>query len=140
MPNDIIEIENIITRDCRRVIHLMGNTPIPNPSDQYGEGKVTVEAGVYHFRVDEPYRGWLDLHAEGWSAPRRFYVYALDGDRVSIAIHNASVAFNNCVGRLPDYAFVRALPAKAERCQDVYDVMLVDAEWMLTDCVAVGGW
>jgi hypothetical protein len=141
----MIEVENIVTKDCRRVLHLMSNVEYAAdvlasfgaPDDV--QARITQEAGVWHLRAEWPFRGPLEIVAEGWPAPKTLLVWSLQGERVSVAIRDAAEAFHKWMGQTPRFAFVRSLPAKAERWQDVYDVMLLDAEWMMAECVAVGG-
>src|SRR3990172_6213810 len=75
--------------------------------------------------------------------PRRFrrlmmvsYVYAA---RVSECIGLAAESFFAGTHFRPRFAFVRELPKGAEDGMEIDGVMLMEAEWMPSRCVAVGG-
>jgi hypothetical protein len=140
MMSDVIVIENYVDPQCVRHVHVMSNTPIPNPSPQWGEGSVTQECGVWHFRAEYPYRGVLDVQAACPSGKfRRLVVWNLQGcDSVKDALISAGVEFERLFGARASFAFMKKLPKVVEHGQDVRDLTLLEAEWMLEKCVAVG--
>ena len=145
--DEVIVVENVIGMDGMRRLHVMGNAPPPAPpqiSPKHGEylerGEISVEAGVYHLRVCEPVRGVVDFHCEGWPKFRRLVVWSLEGcPSVTSALQEAGREFERCFGGRPQFAFVRKLPEAAEYGKVVGDLILLEADWMLVRCVAVGG-
>ncbi len=139
MPNDVVVVENYVDHQCIRHLHLMSNTPIPNPSPKMGEGRL--EAGVWHYRAEYPYRGVLDVECVGNHKKfRRLVVHSLEGcGSVRDAIHAAFTFFWATFGFQPGYVFMKKLPNGVENGQDFEEMVLLEADWMLERCVAVGG-
>lgn len=145
--SEVIVVEDVVTMDCRRVVHLMSNTPFPAPSPiskyEMGEGgkaEIVQEAGVWHLRAEWPFWGMLDVQAEGWPRPRRLLVCRLrEGERVSEMIEAVAERWMQAMGWAPKFAWVRELPEKAEWGQDVFGCILLAAKWLPGQCVAVGG-
>lgn len=79
---------------------------------------------------------------------RRLVVCPLEG-RVSVraALQEAAREFERLFGGRPQFGFMRKMPKSAVSDQllagsgvvEVGDLMLLEAEWMLERCVAVGG-
>ncbi len=161
---EVIEIENIVTRDCRRVIHLMSNReltvedlaafapqphPLPHPPfghppqmSTFGEGKVEIvqEAGVWHLRAEWPFRGALHLHAEGWPQVKTMVAWPFAGCVNMIeAFMQASVYFEDAFRQKPRFGFVRKLPSGVEHGREVGPLMVFEADWALDKAVVVGG-
>jgi hypothetical protein len=131
--------------DCRRVIHLMSNTPFPDPSPiskyEMGEGgtvAITQEAGVYHFRVDAPYQGPLAITVEGWKQAKRMVAWSFEGCmNVTEALMRASVCYEHTFGCKPQYGFLKSLPRGVENGRETGPLLVFEAEWMLERAVAV---
>jgi hypothetical protein len=139
--NEQIVVEDRIDPNGIRHLHVMSNAPISTPPPQeMGRGEISVEAGVYHLRVFMPVRGVMDFHCDGWPKFRRLVVWSLEGcPSVTSALQEAAREFGRCFGSRPQFAFVRKLPGAAVNGQDVGDLILLEADWMLERCVAVGG-
>jgi len=99
------------------------------------------EAGVWHYRAEYPYRGILDVKAACIDGKfRRLMVWSLVGcGSVREALCQAEVHFWAMFCFRPAYAFMRRLPGGVENGQDFEGLILLEAEWMLEKCVAVGG-
>lgn len=111
-----------------------------------GTADVAKEAGVYHLRVEFPYWGMLDIQHRDWPKPRRLLVCALlRGERVSEMIEIVAERWTRAVGWEPKFAWVREFPKGAEAHEDEWGIILAHgcillaAEWMPRNCVAVGG-
>ena len=147
--SEVIVVENAVTDQCMWRLHFMSNQEFDMEIYmEYGiygwaDMHVTREAGVYHLRAEWPYRGVLDIQAEGWPRFRRLVVWPLVENgltlRVSRAILYATAEYTRLFGGIPEYAFVRNLPEGAEFGQDVHGLILLEADWMMRNCVAVGG-
>lgn len=137
---EMIIVEDVVTEDCVRKLHVMSNRPIQMDLPADATAERTTEAGAYHLRAEWSFTGILDIWPRHWPKPRRFLVWRLmDGERVSDAILCAANMFSHAVGFLPKFAFVRTLPEKAEWGQEVHGCLLFAAEWLPRHCVAVGG-
>ena len=146
MMSDIIVVEDRVDMQCVRHVHLMSNAPLPAASPQmapFGRnlgGEWVKDAGVWHWRAEYPYRGAMDFHCEGWKKFRRLVVWSLDGcGSVREAMNQAEVYFWTAFHFRPAYVFMRGLPSVVEHGQEVDDLVVLEAEWMLERCVAVGG-
>jgi len=140
MDASMIIVEDIVTEDGYRKLHVMSNSPIRMSLPKDATVCETEEGGAYHLRAEWAFFGMLDIWPRYWIKPRRFYVWRLlDGQRVSEAIQTAAEVFEQAVGWAPKFAFARTLPEKAEWGQDVYGCILIAAEWLPKNCVAVGG-
>jgi len=145
--DEIIELENFVDAQCVRRIHLMSNMEFGNEAilrRYYAPVDVVVmkqkEAGVWHYRAEYPFRGVLDIHASEWVKFRRFVAWNLEGcASVRDAIKQASGEFERLFHFKPKFVFMNKLPHGVEMFQDVDGMMLLEAEWMLERCVAVGG-
>lgn len=60
------------------------------------------------------------------------------GEKVSKLILEAGAEFSKMTGRDPMFAFVRDIPQGAQEGMEVRGIMLILAEWMEPDQVAVG--
>lgn len=142
--DEIIEIVNQVDGQCMRHLHLMSNREFDRASmTHYAavNGVVTREAGVWHLRAIHPFRGVMDVNAEGWVKMRRLVMWSLDGyPTVKVALHAAAAEFERVFHGRAMYGFVRRLPRGAEHGMDVEDLTLLEADWMLERAVAVGGW
>lgn len=139
---EFIMLENFINADGLRVAHLMSNTPpsdLPQIKEQFGEGEIKRENGVWHFRSSAPVRGLVEIKCEGWVMPKMFVAWSLQGcASVTAALRDAAICFERSFGFRAGYAFMRTLPRGVESGVEVDDLMLFDAEWMIGKCVAVG--
>jgi hypothetical protein len=144
---EVIEVENVVTRDCRRVIHLMSNGDFEEETlASYGllklgeEAKVnaTFESGVHHLRVEWAYQGPLALTVEGWKQAKTMVAWSFEGCmNVTEALMHASNMFVGLFGQKPAYGFVRRLPSGVENGRETGPLMVFEAEWMLERAVAV---
>lgn len=140
IPQDVIVVEDYVDMQCMRHVHWMSNTPIPSPSPNWVEGSISQEMGVWHLRWEGPYRGVLDIETEGGVKFRRFVVWSLDGcGSVREALKQAKAEYERLFGRGPQFGFMRSLPKGVEWFTEFDGLLLLDAEWMLERCVAVGG-
>lgn len=100
-----------------------------------------MEAGVWHLRATHPFRGVMDIETGGGVKFRRFVVWSLDGKYGNVrgALIDAMQHFECLFGRRPAFAFMRTLPRGVEWFTQFEGMLLLDAEWMLERCVAVGG-
>lgn len=147
--DEIIEVENIVTRECRRVIHLMSNRELTGeevasfgvPADGVMM-QAAQEAGVHHLRAEWPYRGLLDMQCEGWPKAKRLAVCSFAGCvSVTDALMQATRIFEDAFDCRPTHGFVRIPLPGDEALLEVGPLMVFDAEWMLEKCAAVvGGW
>ena len=145
--SDIIVVEDIVTMDCRRVVHLMSNTPFtaPSPISTYEmgeEGKVEVvrEAGVWHLRAEWPLKGPLEMRGEGWPVSKTLVVWSFEGCvNVTEALMHASVFYEHTFGCKPQYGFMKSLPRGVENGRETGPLLVFEAEWMLEMAVAVVG-
>ena len=138
---DLIVVENYVDCQCIRHLHLISNYFIDRPSASFERGVLKQEAGAWHYRAEYPYRGVLDVACIGGSKKfRRLVVWSLDGcGSVRNAIGYAFIYFWQTFKFQPGYVFLRRLPTGVENGQDVEGMVLLEAEWMLEKCVAVGG-
>lgn len=141
--SDIIVAENYVDAQCIRHLHLMSNFFIDRPSASAEAGVMKQEAGVWHYRAEFPYKGVLDIACvDGGQNFRRLVVWSLAGcESVRDAISQAHDYFWSLFRFRPGYVFMRRLPAAARETddQDVEGMILLEANWMLEKCVAVGG-
>jgi hypothetical protein len=144
--DDVIVVENIVSRDCRLIVHLMSNREFEvNRLACYGapdgtRPQVTREAGVYHLRAEWPYRGVLDVKSEFWPKAKRLVAWSLIGEEgAAEAILKAVGEFDELFGRAPGFIFVKK-SGDVEHGKDLFGMIFLETEWMLENCVAVGGW
>ncbi len=139
MNNDVVIVENYVDHQCIRHLHLMANSSIALPFLE--KGIITQETGAWHLRVEYPYRGVLDVEAACKHGKfRRLVVWSLEGcGSVRAAIDQAEVYFWTLFRFRPAYGFMKRLPNGAENGQDLDGLILLEADWMLGKCVAVGG-
>ena len=138
--DDFIVVEDCVDMQCVRHVHLMSNARLPDLHPEHGLGNCAQESGVWHWRTEYPYRGVMDFHCEGWKKFRRLVVWSLDGcGSVREAMSQAEVYFWTAFHFRPAYVFMRKLPGVVEHGQEVDELVLIEAEWMLERCVAVGG-
>lgn len=141
--DEVIVIEDRVDMQCVRHVHLMSNgqdfalTPTPLP---LGEGTSTREAGVWHWRWEGPFRGALDIETEGGVKFRRFMAWSMEGcESVREALGLAAAEYERLFGGRPQFGFMKSLPRGVEPFTEFEGMLLLDAEWMLERCVAVGG-
>jgi len=140
MDEAIIIVNDVVLEDCVRRLHVMSNSPIEMALPAGAKAERTQEAGIYHLRAEWMFWGMLDIQPREWLKPRRLLVWSLrPGERVSEAIQSAVEMWTRAVGWGPQFAWVRSLPVGAEWCQDVCGCILLEAEWIMMNCVAVGG-
>jgi len=143
--SEIIVLENYVDEQCVRHVHLMSNAPIEEAVRlRYANAEVGAmvrEIGTYHFRAEFPYRGMLDIACVRSAKQfRRFVVWNLDGcGSVREAISQAETFYWTHFKHRPGYAFMRKLPNGTPDFWEENDLILLEAEWMLEKCVAVGG-
>lgn len=141
---DVIVIDDYVDPQCIRHVHVMSNTPIDEAMQMRfapaGVGVVKQEIGAYHFRAQYPYRGVLDIACIGNAKKfRRLVVWNMEGYKsVKMALHDAWKEYCRLFGGKPQYAFVYRLPVGIENGFEVGEMTLIQAEWMLEKCVAVG--
>jgi len=138
---EVIVVESYVDAQCIRHVHLMSNNPSWLRSAQReGGGEILQGAGVWYYRAEYPYRGILNFHCEGWVKFRRLVVWNLDGyGSVRDAISDAFIYFWRYTKFQPGYCFFSKLPAGVEFAQEYEGLVLLEADWMLEKCVAVGG-
>lgn len=138
--DDVIIVEDVVTEDCVRKLHVMSNSEICMQLPCQAKVAQTVEGGVFHLRAEWMYWGMLDIKPREWPKPRRLLVWSLrEGERVSDAIRAAAEMWTKAVGWEPKYVWIRSLPKGAEWCQEVYGCILLETTWIPRNCVAVGG-
>jgi hypothetical protein len=138
--NEVIVVEDVVSEDCLRKLHVMSNAEIVMQLPANAKIEQTVEAGVYHLQAEWKFWGMLDIQTRHWPKPRRLLVWSLrKGERVSEAIQAAVEMWTKAVGWEPKFAWVRSLPKGAEWCQEVHGCILLEANWIPRNCVAVGG-
>ncbi len=139
--DEVIVVENYVDAHCIKHLHLMSNFFINRPTAGLEQGELRQEAGVWHYRATYPYRGVLDIACVGNEKKfRRLVVWSLAGcGSVREAFSQAHTCFWTLFKFRPGYAFMRRLPAAVENAQDVDGMVLLEANWMLEKCVAVGG-
>lgn len=147
--DEIIELENFVNGQCVRQIHLMSNMEFEIGDIQMrycvdlkdtllaSKGK---EAGVWHYRVEQNYRGAIDIPAACKKGKvRRLVAWSLVGcPTVKVALYEAAQEFERLFGGRAQFGFMKKLPKGAEHGMEVGDLMLLEADWMLERCVAVG--
>ena len=141
--DEVIELENYVDGQCLRHLHLMSNLEFDQVCmNQYGavNGVVTRDVGVWHLRAMHPYRGVIDIPAackEG--KVRRLVAWNLDGcASVRSALQEAWMEYGRLFGGSPQFAFMRKLPKGVGNGHEIGGMILLEAEWMLERCVAVG--
>lgn len=142
--NDVIVIENYVDSHCMRHLHLMSNFFIDRPSASQEGGTLKQEAGAWHYRAIYPYRGILDIACvENEKKFRRLVVWSLSGcESVRQAISQAESYFWATFRFRPGYVFMRRLPTAVDighAPELLGGMILLEADWMLERCVAVGG-
>jgi len=139
--NEMIVVEDVVSEDCVRKLHVMSNAPISMQLPAGATVKQTQEAGVYHLRAEWPYRGVLDIKSDYWPRPKRLVVWSLIGEEHEVeAILEAIGEFDRLFGHAPGFIFLRRLPSDVEHGKDLFGMVFLETEWMLEKCVAVGGW
>lgn len=157
---EVIELLNYVDGQCLRHLHLMSNIEFDSTyMNQYSamNGVVTREAGVWHLRAMHPYRGVIDIPAacvEGKA--RRLVAWSLTGcASVTRALYDATHEFERLFGGRAEFGFMKRLPKAAEHGTPIalralppnsestnlgedHELILLEAEWMLERCVAVG--
>lgn len=144
--DDVIRLENYVDAQCVRHVHLMSNVEIGRSTLRHyfppADAKVVIgkELGVWHVRAEWPYKGILDIQAASWPKFRRLVVWNLEGcASVTEAFYNAAMEYERVLyGGKPEFAFMRKLPKGAR--EEIGGMPLIECEWMLERCVAVGGW
>lgn len=151
----VIVVEDTLTMQCVRRVHLMANEEISDstlpsfsiPAIAAIERGET--AGSYWLRAEWVYRGAWEVNgacAAGkfrrlvvWNLSSMFQVSGSKFLSVRDGAREAAKEFERLFGFAPKYLFVRRLPRGAENCMDVQGMILLEADWMLGRCVAVGG-
>lgn len=144
---------NELTHEGMRHVKILGTEPILLPVrilDKVipleARGRVTLTPGqddllglfslYVTWHVFEPY----DFFIYGPKKFRRLMVVStVYAERVSACIELARTEFFSRTHFAPLYAFVRDLPRGAEIGMVVHECILMQAEWMPANCVAIGG-
>ena len=142
--DELIELENSVSADGMRVLHLISNLEISlddlKSYDLPADANVEIkkEVGAFHVRASYPIHGLLRMESDGWSTAKNLVVsnYGLC-ESISMAIQKAADRYLELFGSVPHYAFIRRLPQGIENGKEVGDVILLEAEWMVRKCVAV---
>ena len=139
---EVIEVVNYVDGQCIRHLHLMSNIEFDAACmNRYSavNGVVTREAGIWHLRAMHPFRGAMDFHCEGWVKQRRLVAWSTNGyATIKIALKDAKQEYCKLFGGKPQFAFIKKMPKDVEICHEVGGMTLIEAEWMLERCVAVG--
>jgi len=143
LGEEIIELLNYVDGQCLRHLHLMSNIEFDAACmSRYAavNGVVTREAGVWHLRAMHPYRGTIDIPAACKEGKiRRLVVWSLaEYASVQVALHDVWREYGRLFGGSPQFAFMRKLPRSVENGHEIGGMILLEAEWMLERCVAVG--
>lgn len=137
----LIVVENYVDSYCIKHLHLMSNFFIDRPTASAEGGVLKQEAGVWHYRACYPYRGVLDIACV--STPKKFrrlVVWSMEGcGSVREAIAQAASYFWAVFKFQPGYAFIRKMPRTVESGEWLDEIVLLESDWMLNRCVAVGG-
>ena len=137
---EVITVEDVVSEDCVRRLHVMSNAPILMRLPDCAQIEQKQEAGVYHLRAEWMFWGMLDIQPQEWPRPRRLLVWGLkEGERVSEMIQAVGEMWEKATGFAPKFAWVRRLPKGTEFGQDVFGMILLEAAWMMENAVAVGG-
>lgn len=137
---EVIVVEDVVSKDCVRRLHLMSNAPIEMSLPAEATVEQTQEAGVYHLRAEWPFQGALSIEAEGWPKAKRMVAWSFEGCiNVTEALMHASVFYEQAFGCKPQYGFLRRLPNGVENGRETGPLLVFEAEWMLEKCAAVGG-
>lgn len=144
---DVIVVEDVLTAQCMRRLHLMANEEIPFSTLSSFSTPTTARiewgevAGSHWLKAEWIYRGVWDVDAACAEGKfRRLVVWNLEGcASVKVALYEAAHEFERLFGGRAQFGFMKKLPRGAEHGMDVGDLTLLEAEWMLERCVAVGG-
>lgn len=143
--DEIIELENIVSDDGMRKLHLMSNLELTvDALRKYNmpvNAKIEIkkEAGISHLNASWPISGPLVINGEGWPMPKVYVVWNLAlCESVKMAMYEAMKEYEDIFSEMPQYAFVRKLPRGVENGVEVGNLMLFEADWMVRKCVAVG--
>ncbi len=142
--DEMIELENTVSVDGMRVLHLISNLDISlddlKSYDLPADANVEIkkEVGAFHVRASYPIHGLLRMESDGWPTAKNLVVwnYGLC-ESILMAIQKAADRYLELFGNVPHYAFIRRLPRGVEDGTQVGDVALLEAEWMIGKCVAV---
>lgn len=138
--SDIIVVEDVVSEDCVRRLHVMSNCPIQMDLPVDATVKETEEGGAYHLRAEWPFRGALSIEAEGWPRAKTMVAWSFDGCiNVTEALMHASVFYEQMFGCKPQYGFLRRLPGGVEEGRETGPLLVFSAEWMMEKAVVVGG-
>lgn len=142
---DVIVVDDHLDMQCVRHLHLMSNVMIADEAlwiygVEFVNWKVALEVGVWHYRAMQPYRGMIDIPAACKEGKfRRLVAWNLDGcASVRSALQEAAREFERLFRGRAEFAFMKKLPAGAEPDMDIGDLILLEVDWMLERCVAVG--
>jgi hypothetical protein len=135
---EMIIVEDVVTEDCFRRLHVMSNSPINMSLPMDAMVKESVEGGAHHFRAEWPFRGMLDIQGEGWPQAKRMAAWSFEGcANVTEALMQASVCYEQTFGCKPQYGFVQSLPRGVENGRETGPLLVFEAEWMLERAVTV---
>lgn len=142
--NDEIVVENSLTADGQRCLHVMGNTPIGEgwlgqvPEGIEPQVKRYQDGGVNHLVINWRAREWVEYRMPAGAWRRLVLLWTLvQGVKASEQLKDACVAFALRTGRDPQFGFMRAMPRGAEEGMSVFGMMLIGAEWVPAGFVAL---
>lgn len=147
LGGEVIVVVDRLDGQCVRHVHLMSNEEIGHEVlHAYGIVQTTAtievgkEIGAYFVKASGPCKLVWNVNAAADGKFRRLVAWSLVGcDSVREAMRGAARDFERIFGFAPKYVFMRKLPRGTENCMDVDGMILLEAEWMLETCVAVGG-
>lgn len=141
--NDVIVVENYVDHQCMRHLHLMCNSRDSLLfAQRMGGGEIKQGNGIHYYVAKYPYRGVLDMAVavSDHKHFRRLVVWNLDGySSMRKAIQDASTHFWTSFKFKPGYIFIKKLPKGIEHAQEYEEMILLEADWMPSKCIAVGG-
>lgn len=141
---DEIMVENSLSADGLRRLHVMGNHPPGDswldhvPDGMKGNEKRVCEAGTHHLVVE-----WMAREMVIVGEGLRVMLWALDAGKVTPQIIQAGEAYALASGIDPQWAFVPELPVGAEEFVEVQipgtpcQVMVILAGWVPVGFVAI---
>lgn len=126
---EIVEVENSLDADWKRVLHLMSNeeivaAEIENPLwcvPEYAKVSYSFEAGVHHMRAEwEPRGAFVGTMYFSDRRERQVVIWAMQqGERISEVAVKAAKMFAKIWGRSPSFVAVSVYPQGAEDDCDI---------------------
>lgn len=141
MLNDAIVVEQCADAGWYIRLHVMANSlealePHRTVVPAWGSSYIVPDPmRIYHLRVYWPIRGPIYLTVPLGLWP--MVAWWIGDDKVSKAIIDGTESFKLAFGLDPMFAFIRAIPARAQEFVEVHGVVLVQAEWVPYGFVAI---